>query len=84
MLKKPESIIPSEEENGLPKQDPKRTREDEKRFRVVQIDQWNDGKVTETVLGENLTEKAAEKLHHGAISVPDDSRSETTTRLEQM
>ena len=61
-----------------------REAEKNKRYRVIQIDQWNDGKVTETVLGENLTEEAAKKIDHGANSNPDDSRTETTTRLEEM
>ena len=75
---------PLRKKSGLPEQDPEWTREVGTRYRVVQIDQWNDGRVTETILGENLTEEAARKIDHGAISAPDDSRSETTTRLEKI
>lgn len=60
-------------------------KEDQKRYRVIRIDQWaHDGETTETVLGENLTAEAAKKLDGGAVSNPDDSRTETTTRLEEM
>lgn len=55
-----------------------------KKYRVIQVDLWNNGDATETILGENLTEEDVKKIDHGAISHPDELRHETTTRVEEM
>ena len=59
--------------------------EEPKKYRVVQVDQWADGQVTESVLEEGLTKKEVDqKYQGGAVSNPDDSRLETTIKIEEM
>jgi hypothetical protein len=75
-----------EERENPPEDDVQETAPAEagKRYRVIQVDDWVDGKRTKTTLGENLTAAEAAKLDVGANSNPDDSRLETTTELEEM
>ena len=53
------------------------------KFRVIETNLWSNGMVTKNTLGQNLSSAEAEKLSHGAISNPDDSRLETTTTIER-